>query len=100
MTVVVVPKTHLVKRWGEDCSNIGNPERSDVELISYCQWSLNRYMLRSYMPNCPGGCIGKIDSSFTNNLLGFIIWKHMHGIVWVKTTSLNIEKNLIDVDDF
>ena len=52
------------------------------------------------MPNCrPLGSIGKMASSFTNNVLGLIIWKYMYGIAWVRNTSLNIEKNPKDVAD-
>ena len=53
------------------------------------------------MPNYYNvGCIDKTASVFTNNLLGLIIWKKMYGIAWSRNTSLNIEKNLLDVVDF
>ena len=53
------------------------------------------------MSNCrPLGHTGKMASYFTSNVLGLIIWKHMHGITWVRNTSLNIEKNPKDTAEF
>ena len=65
---------HGKKSGWKDYSDILDPDRSNVELMSYCQCTLNRCALPTYTPNClPGGCTGKTASYLTKNLLGFII---------------------------
>ena len=62
------------KNWGKDNSNMLDPERSNMELMSYCQCVLNRCVLITYMPKCcPVSCTGKATNTFTKNLLGFVI---------------------------
>ena len=84
---------------GRDYSDILYLDRSDVELKVYCQCVLNRCALPTYMPNFPLSRTGK-TAPFTNNVIGLIIWKYIHGIVWVQYTSLNIENNPKDVANF
>ena len=81
-------------------SDILDPDRSDVELKVYYQCVLSRYALPTYIPSLPLVSTGKMASCFTKNVRGLIIWKHMHGIVWVLNTLLNIEKNPKDVANF
>ena len=96
MTVATL-KPIMRKIGGKDYLDILDPDRSDVELNAYCQCVLNRCALLTCMQNFSLGCTGKTESSFMNNVLGLIIWKHMHGIAWVRNTLLNIEKNPKDV---
>ena len=68
---------------GKEYYDILDPKRSGVELMEYCQYTLTRCLLPSYISKFPGGHTQKRDSSFTSNFLGLIIWKQMHGIAWV-----------------
>ena len=66
-----------------------------------CTTVLNKCQLPAYMPNMKAVMRkGKSDKSFNSNVLGLLIWLHMNDAIWVKTTSLDPDKNGENVEDF
>ena len=69
--------------------------------MQVCESALNKCKLPAYMPNLKGSTrVGKTDSTWHRNFLGLLIWKHMTGEMWVKTTSLDPDKSGQNVVEF
>jgi hypothetical protein len=77
----------------DDYSSILDLKRAEFDIVKACATVLNKCQLPAYMPNLKGiPRNGKSDKSFNSNVLGLLIWRHMCGVFWVKTTSLHPEK--------
>ena len=71
----------------EDYSSIFNPSITKFHFTRICVHVLNNCQLPSYMPNCKMAARGRSKPD-SRNLMGLLIWKHMTGKLWVKTTAL------------
>ena len=69
------------------------PRNASLTLRKLLVITIKKYALPIFMSKSKPGRVEKIDCVFTRNLLSLLIWKHMTGDCWFKTTALCSTRN-------